>query len=689
MNKCNKCGKPVYFAERKTSLGKEWHPRCLRCDQCDKVLAPGQHAEHKGLPYCNQCYQALYGPQMCGYGSNVFSQANYRKKLTIPIRKHGTKDPPTLRKSHRSVKESILLWDSGNVVAVSLSEDEEDEDDLYDSETLKPGMSQQYCFSTASASMTLPVKHSSQTSLNNGCDTNLLKNEHSLLPMNNGGPPSSLSRTTIPSPNNHSETSSTLNHSPIGHRTLTSPDTHNAISSSKKNNSLSFPIRKSYSFSPNGHRSIYSNPAFQTLPVPADFGYHSSQDAFGTLTSSVSVGTLTSPISYANLSKIFENSPTHSLKQTDDTCRQDILEKFQLYNAFYEGKRGCLSMDQVNGVDVLEGPLRIYWQVTIPIQLKHCDDVPVPPIASWRHSYYATPTGNGLNVDAEEPQLFGLFDDIYDDDDEDYDDNDFSDSKSDSMLLSLRVNSTEYDFEYEAEQSPQPTLPKYGMDDSVIVPNLDGVVRRRNIRKSNTVAYRADRPSKWKRASINGHIYNYDTRVFTPVIGSCTSVTVNSTMTVPLVIKTLLEKFKVENDADEFSLYVVTEAEGEREIGIGEIPLEVRLRLGADETNAKIFIREKDYVGSVVVPEEVEPIEEKTCYLPTEAQHTLEAVTKGSFEMNIVEQLIALPEAVLKGLLQKFFDDEEKDVEKIKDKYIKARTVIKNYLADIKPVSEL
>lgn len=35
-----------------------------------------------------------------------------------------------------------------------------------------------------------------------------------------------------------------------------------------------------------------------------------------------------------------------------------------------------------------------------------------------------------------------------------------------------------------------------------------------------------------------------------------------------------------------------------------------------------------------------------------------------------VEQLIALPEAVLKGLLQKFFDDEEKDVEKIKDKWV-------------------
>ncbi|GAB1608479.1 association domain-containing 2-like isoform X1 [Argonauta hians] len=640
MNKCSKCGKPVYFAERKTSLGKEWHPRCLRCDQCDKVLVPGQHAEHKGFPYCNQCYQALYGPQMCGYGSNVFSQANYRKKVAVPIRKHGTKDPPTLR-------------NSGNIVAVSLSddddmnsEDEENEDDLYESETLKPGMAEQFYFNNASSSMTMQTNHTSQAPLKNGCDTNQQKNEHSSLPIKNGGSPSSLTWSTIPSPINLSEKTSPLNHSPVDHRILTSsPVNHSSISSKKKNNSLSFPIRKSYSFSQNGHSSVYSMD-FQTLPVPSDFGHHSSQDTLDSLSSSASIGSLTSPINYANLSKIFENSPTHrALKQKDGSCRQDILEKFQLYNAFYEGKRGCLSMDQVNGVDVLEGPLRIYWQVTIPIQLKHCDDVPVPPIASWRHSYYVTPTGNGLTVEPEEPQ---------------------------------------------AEQSPQtPTLPKYGMDDSLIVPNLDGVVRRRNIRKSNTVAYRADRPSKWKRASINGHIYNYDTRVFTPVIGSCTSVTVNSTMTVPLVIKTLLEKFKVENDADEFSLYVVTEAEGEREIGIDEIPLEVRLRLGADETNAKIFIRERDYVSSIVVPEEVEPIEEKTCYLPTEAQKTLEAVTKGTFELNIVEQLIALPEAVLRGLLQKFLDDEEKDVEKIKDKYVKARTVIKNYLADIEPVSEV
>lgn len=88
MWKCHKCGKPVYFgmltsiyvdrdertrqclrdqcknylksfvaitidaffiiytiAERKQSLGYDWHPECLRCEECGKRLNPGQHAE--------------------------------------------------------------------------------------------------------------------------------------------------------------------------------------------------------------------------------------------------------------------------------------------------------------------------------------------------------------------------------------------------------------------------------------------------------------------------------------------------------------------------------------------------------------------------------------------------------------------------------------------------------------------
>ncbi|CAG0918611.1 unnamed protein product [Notodromas monacha] len=63
MPNCPNCGKPVYFAERKTSLGKDWHVFCLKCANCKKTLNPGQHAEHDGKPYCHHpCYGALFGP---------------------------------------------------------------------------------------------------------------------------------------------------------------------------------------------------------------------------------------------------------------------------------------------------------------------------------------------------------------------------------------------------------------------------------------------------------------------------------------------------------------------------------------------------------------------------------------------------------------------------------------------------
>ncbi|GBN55352.1 hypothetical protein AVEN_23739-1, partial [Araneus ventricosus] len=45
MPNCPKCEKPVYFAERLTSLGKDWHRACLRCEKCNKTLTPGSHAE--------------------------------------------------------------------------------------------------------------------------------------------------------------------------------------------------------------------------------------------------------------------------------------------------------------------------------------------------------------------------------------------------------------------------------------------------------------------------------------------------------------------------------------------------------------------------------------------------------------------------------------------------------------------
>ncbi|XP_076047160.1 ras association family member [Oratosquilla oratoria] len=80
MWQCRKCGKPVFFAERKQSLGFDWHPKCLRCEECGKRLNPGQHAEHKGVPYCHHpCYGALFGPQLFGHGTRNECHTSFGK----------------------------------------------------------------------------------------------------------------------------------------------------------------------------------------------------------------------------------------------------------------------------------------------------------------------------------------------------------------------------------------------------------------------------------------------------------------------------------------------------------------------------------------------------------------------------------------------------------------------------------
>lgn len=39
----------VFIAERVTSLGKDWHRPCLKCEKCGKTLTSGGHAEVGGL----------------------------------------------------------------------------------------------------------------------------------------------------------------------------------------------------------------------------------------------------------------------------------------------------------------------------------------------------------------------------------------------------------------------------------------------------------------------------------------------------------------------------------------------------------------------------------------------------------------------------------------------------------------
>ncbi|XP_011838300.1 PREDICTED: cysteine-rich protein 2 isoform X3 [Mandrillus leucophaeus] len=61
---------PCSQAEKVTSLGKDWHRPCLRCERCGKTLTPGGHAEHDGQPYCHKpCYGILFGPKGVNTGA--------------------------------------------------------------------------------------------------------------------------------------------------------------------------------------------------------------------------------------------------------------------------------------------------------------------------------------------------------------------------------------------------------------------------------------------------------------------------------------------------------------------------------------------------------------------------------------------------------------------------------------------
>uniref|UniRef100_A0AAY5EW29 LIM zinc-binding domain-containing protein n=1 Tax=Electrophorus electricus TaxID=8005 RepID=A0AAY5EW29_ELEEL len=61
-------------SEKVSSLGKNWHRFCLKCERCNKILSPGGHAEHNGLPYCHKpCYGTLFGPK----GVNIGGAGSY------------------------------------------------------------------------------------------------------------------------------------------------------------------------------------------------------------------------------------------------------------------------------------------------------------------------------------------------------------------------------------------------------------------------------------------------------------------------------------------------------------------------------------------------------------------------------------------------------------------------------------
>ncbi|TRY57716.1 hypothetical protein DNTS_025926 [Danionella cerebrum] len=150
---------------------------------------------------------------------------------------------------------------------------------------------------------------------------------------------------------------------------------------------------------------------------------------------------------------------------------------------------------------------------------------------------------------------------------------------------------------------------------------------------------------KRHRCSFNGHFYNHKTAVFTPSFGSVTNVRINSCMTTSQVIRVLLNKFKIENSPEEFSLYLVHTSGERHQLKPGDHPLVVRVLQGPCEQVSKLFLMETNQMEEV----------------------TYDVAQYIKFELPVLQSFVA-----------KLQEEEEREMQKLKRRYAESRSIIKS-----------
>uniref|UniRef100_W5KZ70 Ras association domain family member 4a n=1 Tax=Astyanax mexicanus TaxID=7994 RepID=W5KZ70_ASTMX len=289
------------------------------------------------------------------------------------------------------------------------------------------------------------------------------------------------------------------------------------------------------------------------------------------------------------------------LNHLPELIMSDLLSLLKTYNCYHEGKSFQLRIREEEGELFVEGLLNISWGLKRPIRLQMQDD----------NERFYFPCSEALRLE---------------------------NTGANRDMSSAEVMSTAgVDGLGPEEETPQ--LLRTRSDASFM-----NVQRRSKLHNPGEL-----QRIKRNRFSINGHFYNHKTSVFTPAYGSVTNVRVNSRMTTQQVLNLLLNKFRVENSADEFALYVVHES-GERiRFKDTEYPLVSRVLHGPCEKIAKIFIMERD------LGEEV----------------TYDVAQYIKFEMPVLDSFV-----------KKLREEEEREIYKLTTKYSALKSMILQQLEE-------
>ncbi|CAM1298658.1 RASSF2 (predicted) [Pycnogonum litorale] len=309
-------------------------------------------------------------------------------------------------------------------------------------------------------------------------------------------------------------------------------------------------------------------------------------------------------------------------RQATSVSRGHVEAKFKIYNQYYEGKSGELKCRERNGRLILEGVLRIYWGVHNPIHLKEEHDarIPICKRNSCRASLAVVSSPTSSDDDNSQTRCKSLPSDVK------------------YRTLPSRLNSADKSERADTlkDASPTPSSKNIIKKSQELTSAFKPKLRRR--RQGATKLKR--------RCSINGHFYNRETSVFTPAYGSVTHVWVTSLVNTTEVINLLLDKFKVEDSPQDFALFIVRDNGERRCIETEEYPLLTRVILGPHEDVAKVFIMNKTKTDEIS-PE--------------------------------VAQYIQLSEPELKAIVDQFFEEEAREVQKIKLKYLKKQRELECY----------
>ncbi|XP_024861001.1 ras association domain-containing protein 4a isoform X1 [Kryptolebias marmoratus] len=302
-----------------------------------------------------------------------------------------------------------------------------------------------------------------------------------------------------------------------------------------------------------------------------------------------------------SLVKMSERQISVKLNEEKLIPKSDILSLLRTYNCYHEGKNFQLRTREEDGELILEGLLNIYWGLRRPIRLQMFDD---------NERFRLNRNAKSLAKQSSE------------------------ESNNNSPSGDSRPAGGEMGGQ-EEEDSPQ--LLRTRSDASFM----------RVQRRSNTHSARDLQRLRTHRFSINGHFYNHKTSVFTPAYGSVTNVRVNSSMTTEHVLNLLLHKFRVENIADEFVLYMVHESGERARLKNDERPLVTRVLYGPCEKISKIFITEAD-LGEEVTYD--------------------------------VAQYIKFEIPVLDSFVEKLKEEEEREITKLTKKYSALKSMILHQL---------